>query len=406
MVKSLVELCTAVCLRNIKDITDIGTIPYSIARPILLKIDNAVQLRRIEISSPHLEGDTVECWKRLIARHFPVPYSKEEFAPSNPKEWHRIYAKYQRLDAESRQAAAERLKNAYKGIKAEKDHNGSKVVNYDSRTLPRLPRDVKPQVGIRPKGRRNTPDQSELRFTGGSRTKTNTPKGLLKRAMREAKEISTRNRLNTLSSAVKVRPGQIARAPVGMVQEKVNNARPLRGIRPPTHRPKSGREIEDREARLRKAKEMNSQKGGSYITDEDLDDLEIEDEDRPIGLDVDDLEASTSHLEPSYRAESSGSARGSSFARKMGHSSAGPSASRVRTEIRGKLPSTQLQSGPISPPPKPIPSSTPPWYQPLLRGQDALLFLDALLDILDLQRVKNRPVSLCVSLPARGFAAL
>ncbi|KAI0537424.1 RNA polymerase II transcription factor SIII subunit A-domain-containing protein [Xylaria digitata] len=365
MVKSLVELCTAVCLRNIKDITDIGAIPYDIARPILLKIDNAVQLRRIEVNSPQLEGDTAECWKRLIARDFPVPYSKEQFAPNNPKSWHKIYAKYRRLDAESRQAAAEALQKAYKGIKAEKDHNGSKVVNYDSRTLPRLPRDVKPQVGIRPKGRRNTPDQSELRFTGGSRTKTNTPKGLLKRAMREAKEISTRNRLNTLSSAMKVRPGQIVRAPVGMVQEKVHNARPLRGIRPPTHRPQSDaqrREIEDREARLRKAKETNLQKGGSYIMDEDLDDLDIEDEDGPTGLDVDDLEALTSHREPSYRAESSGvgsgSARGSSFARKMGHSSAGPSTSRVRTETQRKLQSTQLRGEPISPPSKPSSSST------------------------------------------------
>ncbi|TGJ86543.1 hypothetical protein E0Z10_g2237 [Xylaria hypoxylon] len=346
-------------------ITDIGTIPYSIARPILLKVDSAVQLRRIEVNSPQLEGDTAECWKRLIARKFPVLHKKEKFAPSNPKSWHKIYAKYKRLDAEGKQAAEERLKNAYKGIKEDKAHNGSKVINYDSRTLPRLPRDVKPQVGIRPKSRRNGPDQSELRFTGGSRTKTNTPKGLLKRAMREAKEISTRNRLNTLSTTtLQVRPGQITRAPVGMVQEKVNSARPAAGIRPPTHRHQSNsqqREIEDREARLRKAKEINSQKGGSYITDEDLDDLDIDGEDGPIGLEVDDLEALTGHREPSYKAGSSGlgsgSASGSSFARKMSSSSARPPTSRVYTETQTKPQSVQLQKGPTSPPPKPAPSS-------------------------------------------------
>ncbi|RWA13264.1 hypothetical protein EKO27_g1879 [Xylaria grammica] len=276
------------------------------------------------------------------------------------------------MDAEAKQAAAERLKNAYKGIREEKDHNGSKVVNYDSRKLPRLPRDVRPQRGTRAKGSRSGPDQSELRFTGGSRTKTNTPKGLLKRAMREAKEISSRNRLNTLSSAVQSRPGQIVRAPVGMVQEKVKSARPLTGIRPPTYRLKTDahqREIEDREAQLRKAKETNSQKGGSYITDEDLDDLDIDGEYGHVGLDVNDLEALADRRESTHKtrpsALGSSSARGSSFARRMGGSSVGPSTPRVETETYTKLQSVQLHKEPTSPPPKPLHGSS---SLPLVRG--------------------------------------
>ncbi|KAI3334811.1 RNA polymerase II transcription factor SIII subunit A-domain-containing protein [Ustulina deusta] len=375
MVKSLVELCTAVCLRNVKDIADIGNIPYNLARPILVKIDNAAQLRQIEINSPQLEADTVEVWKRLIARDFPVVSRREAFVPKNPKSWHKIYAKYQHIDTKAKQDAKEHLKNAYKGLQEEKDRTVSKVINYDSRTLPRLPRDVRPQVGIRAKSRRAGPDQSELRFTGGSRTKTNNPKSLLKRARREAKEITTRNRLNTSVGAGQVRPGQIVRAPVGMVQEKVNNARPLTGIRPPTHQLRSDtgqREIEDREARLQKAKEMNSQKGGSYISDEDLDDLDIEDEDDYIGLEVDDLENLADQPEPSYEARPSRSsptaARGSVFARKMGSSSTAPSASRIRTEAQTKLNPVQVQKepttrslqslGPTSPPSKPAPSSS------------------------------------------------
>ncbi|KAI0433627.1 hypothetical protein F5Y09DRAFT_298355 [Xylaria sp. FL1042] len=375
MVKSLVDLCTAVCIRNIKEITDLGIIPYAIARPILLKVDSAVQLHQIEVNSPQLAADTPEFWRRLIARDFPVLSKREAYVPKNPTSWHKIYAKYQHMDAKAKRDAKERLQNAYKGLKEEKDRSVSQVVTYDSKKLPRLPRDVKPQVGVRPKSRRAGPDQSELRFTGGSRTKTNTPKSLLKRAMREAKEISTRNRLNTSAGAGYVRPGQIAKAPVGMVQEKVNKARPLTGIRPPSHRLQSSsrdRELEDREARLRKAKEMNSQKGGSYLSDEDLDDLELEGDDGSIGLDVDDLEALTDRYEPSYEARPSrtspSSARGSVFARKMGGSSAAPSTSRVRAEAQTKPKSGQVQNeptatgsrslGPSSPPPKSAPGSS------------------------------------------------
>jgi elongin-A len=361
------------------DITDMGGLPYTIARPILIKVDNATQLRRIEINSPNLEEDTAECWKRLIARDFPTLSERHRFVPSNPRSWHKIYAKYKKTDADARRAAEEKLTNAFKSIKQEKADTSSQVVTYDSRRLPRLPRDVKPQVGTRPKGYRGGHDQSELRFSGGSRTKTNTPKSLLKRAVREAKEISARNRLNTPAGALRVRPGQIMRAPQGMVQEKINKARPLTGIRPPGHssqRQAGSSALEDRESRLRRAKEANSHRGGAYISDEDLDDLEIEDEDEHEhgrgGLDVDDLEALFDKGEPSSKADPSGSgsssAKGNTFPRRMGSSAAGPSTSRVvHVEAQTKPKSAPLQKEPskssISPalgptsPPKPAPSS-------------------------------------------------
>lgn len=344
-----------------------GYIPYSLVRPMLMKVDNAAQLHQIEMNSPHLEAETPECWKRLIARDFPVLSERHRFIPSNPKSWHKIYAKYQRLDRDTKRLAEEKLKNAFKEIKKEKDESVSQVINYDSRKLPRLPRDIKPQVGIRPKGRRSGHDQSELRFTGGSKTKTNTPKGLLKRAMREAKEITSRNRLNMPTGAVHVQPGQITKAPAGMVHEKVTSARPSAGIRPPSHRYVSNarkREMDDRELRLQKAKEMNSQKGGSYISDDDLDDLDIEGDDGPIGLEVDDLEALSNPQESSYKARSSdpgpSTARGSVFSRKMGRSSA-PSTSKVHTGAQtNQRPTSGASSlGPTSPPPKPALQSSP-----------------------------------------------
>jgi elongin-A len=349
------------------DITDVGGLPSPVLRPILQKIDSAAQLRQIEINSPHLEDDNVEIWKRLIARHFPVLSERHRFAPSNPKSWHKIYAKYQRIDTEAKMAAQEKLKNAFKNIKQDKIDNGSVVVTYDRRTLPGLPRDVKPEFRAKEASKRGGIDQSELRFSGGSRTKTNTPKSLLKRARREAKEISSRNRLNTAPGAGQVRRGQVMKAPLGMVQEKIFNARPATGIRPPAQRSEvveaRRRDQEDREARLRKAKGMNSGTDGAYIADSDLeDDLDIEDDDDHVGLDVEDLEAFFEEPKSSSRAETpvSSSAKGSSFARKMGSSSVAPTMSRQKVPVKSSESPKSLGTTSTSPPPKPTPSSATP----------------------------------------------
>ncbi|KAI0200284.1 hypothetical protein F4808DRAFT_165006 [Astrocystis sublimbata] len=359
MVKSLLELCTAVCLQNIKDITDMGAIPYSVARPILMKVNSAAQLRQIEVNSPQLELETPECWKRLISREFPILAAKYNYMPKNPRSWYKIHAKYQRLDLEAKEAAREKLKNAFNRIESDKSTSVSKVVTYDSRKLPQLPRDVKPQRGMRGKGR-GEPDQSSLRWTGGSKTKVNTAKSVLKRAMREAKEISAKTRLDTKAGTRQVRTGQVMRAPVGMVQEKITQARPATGIRPPMRRPEKDartQELDDREARLRKAKEMTT--GGSYVSDDDLDEFDIEGEDGPIGLEVDDLE---SYFDDREARPSTSVPRGSSSARKMGGSAQAYSSS---TRKEPMVSSSSRAQGPTSPPPKAMAGSS--------SGQGAML---------------------------------
>ncbi|KAI2628974.1 hypothetical protein GGS21DRAFT_526825 [Xylaria nigripes] len=385
MVKSLRELCTAVCLRHTIDITDIGDLSYDLVRPIILKVDSAVQLHQLETNSPHLQDHTAECWRRFISRDFPLLSERNNYLPSNPRSWHKIYLKYKRMDADQKREAQEKLMNAFNEIKKEKDSNVSQVINYDRRKLPRLPRDVKPQVGTRPRGRQDSLDLSELRFTGGSRTKVNTPKSLLNRAKREAKEISTRNRLNAQAGITNIRPAQIQRAPAGMVHEKVTDARPLTGIRPPMQRPQASarnREMKDREARLQKAK-------GSFIDDEDLDDLNMAEDSDGGGLDVDELEALFDPTESNHAAGSPGASTGltsskiSSFARRMNKVSGSPSRSRVHVEPQSRQKSSQPQkvptadkplitsssaatSGPADPVPKQAPSSSPGSSNPAL----------------------------------------
>ncbi|KAI0020998.1 RNA polymerase II transcription factor SIII subunit A-domain-containing protein [Xylariomycetidae sp. FL0641] len=274
-VKSLVELCTIVCIQNIKDITDVGGAPYMVLRPILMKIDNAKQLRQIEEASPHLERDTGECWQRLIGREFRALSEKHKFEPRNPRSWHKVYEKYKRMDDEQKAEAQAKLKQALNKINSNKKANTSRVVDYDSHKLTRLPRDVRNGAGPRrtgPGGAR-AGDSSELRFSGGSRTKTNTPKSIIKKAYREAKEIRARNSLNTPTGQLASRPGQIAQAPKGMVQDMIHKARPAMGIRPPSARPdkRENPEVAEREARLRRLKGTPAKKEANYMDDDELD---------------------------------------------------------------------------------------------------------------------------------------
>ncbi|KAI0600300.1 RNA polymerase II transcription factor SIII subunit A-domain-containing protein [Biscogniauxia sp. FL1348] len=293
MVKSLLQLCTAVCIKNIKEITDVGSTPYSVLRPILLKVDNARQLRQLEVNSPHLEGDDAECWIRLIARDFPVLSEKHKFEPRNPSLWHRVYKKYKSLEEEQKREAEEKLKNAFAGIKKEKEGNTSQIINFDGRRLPRPPRDDRSPMGFRGNGAKRDSGISGLRFTGGSRTKTNNAQSILKRAIREAKEIGARNRLNTPTGQLIAPTGQIARPPQAMVKEHINKARPLLGSRPavrPPVRPSSffrDPYQEALDARLLQIKNQDNKnrnkKTANYISDDDLEEDDDLDDDLEKG---------------------------------------------------------------------------------------------------------------------------
>ncbi|KAK7756864.1 hypothetical protein SLS62_001309 [Diatrype stigma] len=351
------------------DVTDIGNMPYPTVRNILLQVNNAKQLRQLEENSPQLEGEDVECWTRLIKKDFPVLAKKHNFEPKNPASWYLIYAKYERLEAEQKREAEAKLKAAFAGLKKEKAENVSHIVA--SRKLPRPPKDGR---GI-PGGARRTgtggrrPDDGDLRFTSGTRTKTTTGKGILRKAYREAREISARNRLATPTGLLPVRQGQIASAPKAMVEEARIKAQPaIRGgasgtssgnRRPSTSgastllEQKRARELEEREARLRQLK--NAKKGDTtkttFVSDSDLEDEgddgysgargraqeqdnDDDDDDDPYnsnglggGLDVDELEDLFDE-KPGSSSKPATSKTGTSTGRKLSLTPAKQSAAR------------------------------------------------------------------------------
>jgi elongin-A len=182
------------------------------------------------------------------------------------------------------------LREAMLGIKKEKETHVSKVV--DAKYLPKVPRDPRMlanDAGVPIEGRKRAlakPGASSLSFAGGSKTKMMDPASVLTRARREAKEISSRNKLGKPTHSLRAVPSQVLRAPRAMVDDYRKAAKPQLRIFASRKKqdgvsnlqgPASGPSLEEREKKLR-ALTMSSRvtlvgSDSENETEDDLDDL-------------------------------------------------------------------------------------------------------------------------------------
>lgn len=191
--KPLFELASAIAIKNIKSVLSIGYLPYKTVRHILSKVDSAPQLRQIELNCPQLQGETGELWLRLIEKDFPMEFKAKGYMPKSDDKWHKVWEKYKRDHDRSLQESEEQLKNALMGLRQDKEKNTSKIV--EGRYLPGDAMKVRKRH-MGPKD--NT--ASVLNFGGGSRTKTLSGAGVMRKARREAREV--RNIQGSLSRSV------------------------------------------------------------------------------------------------------------------------------------------------------------------------------------------------------------
>ncbi|KKK12164.1 hypothetical protein AOCH_002682 [Aspergillus ochraceoroseus] len=123
---SLLQLCTATAIRNVKYLNDIGNLPYALARPFLLKIESPEKLRMIEIQSPHIMKDDVELWLEFIKRD--IPRWDEYALPEQPECWYDVYCDLQEQVQRAVDEDAEKLKMALDGINSERAKHSAKFV--------------------------------------------------------------------------------------------------------------------------------------------------------------------------------------------------------------------------------------------------------------------------------------
>jgi len=252
-VRSLVEICSRICIKNIKELDSIADLPYEKLRHILLRVEHAEQLRRIEVNSPQIEGQTGELWLKLIEKDFPLEFKAKAYKPSDPSRWYKVYKKYKKEHDEKKEASDRQLRAAMAGLKEDRAKNTSLIVNRKQ-----LPRNGATGAKKSGWGRGSSSSAMNMNFTAGSRTKTSTGRGVMKKVRREAKDIANvHGSLSRVIGAPKLQT-QLTRAPPGMVNEYRRAAQP--SSIPTERRPRVSEAVKAHEERA------------TFISDDDDDD--------------------------------------------------------------------------------------------------------------------------------------
>ncbi|KAK6358665.1 hypothetical protein TWF730_007988 [Orbilia blumenaviensis] len=126
-IPTLFELAKRVCIRHTNHINDVGELPYSVIRPVLIRVEDPDRLKEIEKNSPQLVPETDELWQSFIRRHLgedvldrllnPVDY--EEASGGDPSitraiDWSTVYFNLRKVKVEKENAQVEELKAAMK----------------------------------------------------------------------------------------------------------------------------------------------------------------------------------------------------------------------------------------------------------------------------------------------------
>jgi elongin-A len=247
--RSLYDMAKIATIRNIDLLTDIGYLPYSFMRPILLKLENPDQLRALEKTCPQLLGEDGEVWLKFIKRDIPK-WETKRVEPKNPENWWKVYRKLVKEAEQEARDAEEVLKQQMADI------NAKRVANTITAPTMMIPENgVKKRSG--PTTFSRVADKSSLRFTGGSKTKN-----VMDRARREAAESRLRKNGRLTTPTHLLASGIVRQAPQAMIDNRRQEAsRPaaFKLSRPATagiakapmrpQAPASG--LADREARLK-----------------------------------------------------------------------------------------------------------------------------------------------------------
>lgn len=258
--RSLYEQAKSATIRHIDLLTDIGDLPYSFMKPVLLRLENPDQLRELEKTCPQLLGEDGDIWLKFIKRDIPN-WEKKAHEPRNPQLWWKVYKKLVKEAEEDARQAEEvlRLKMAERAAERVKHTIAAPVMMLPEKG---------PKKRNVPTTFSKTADKSVLRFTGGSKTKN-----VMERARREAAEAKLR-KIGTLNTPTHLlQSSRITKVPQYMIDDRRDQApRPSFKLSRPTPttskvapkaQPSAALGLAERETRL---KAMQSASTGASST--------------------------------------------------------------------------------------------------------------------------------------------
>ncbi|KAF2426211.1 hypothetical protein EJ08DRAFT_651889 [Tothia fuscella] len=260
--RSLFDMAKISTIRNITLLEDIGTLPYHFMRPILLKLENPNQLRVIEKNCPQLLGEDGEIWLKFIKRDIPN-WEKKPHEPKNPELWYKVYLKLLKERDQETAEAEEALKMRMAELHAKRVAN---TLTAPTMMIPERMQKKKQSTTFS-----KVADKSQLRFTGGSKTKN-----VMDRVKREANEAKLRKNGRLTTPSHLLASGIVRQAPQGMIDSHRQEAnrppamrapvRPATAPTPAKPSPKaatSSSALVDREARLKALQSGTSSKPSS-----------------------------------------------------------------------------------------------------------------------------------------------
>ncbi|KAF9514461.1 hypothetical protein BS47DRAFT_871762 [Hydnum rufescens UP504] len=116
-VRSLSELALRSILLHLDGLNSLGTIPYRLAKPILMQCQPE-QLMEIERNSPHLKVDDQEIWEELCVKRFDIQRDKEGYP--TPKSWRKYYHVALAREKQLEEEAGLRIRSKYQALEAQK----------------------------------------------------------------------------------------------------------------------------------------------------------------------------------------------------------------------------------------------------------------------------------------------
>ncbi|KAM5469368.1 hypothetical protein MferCBS49748_003039 [Microsporum ferrugineum] len=123
------------CVKVVREITDVGLARYDVIRPILQKIENPQQLHELEQRSPHLLEHDAELWIEFIKRD--IYFWESLDLSETPESWYRFYTTLREKAAKKVDEDAERMRRALQGLDKEKSKHTPKIVDIKKMRLPR-----------------------------------------------------------------------------------------------------------------------------------------------------------------------------------------------------------------------------------------------------------------------------
>ncbi|KAK3995368.1 hypothetical protein QBC44DRAFT_233837 [Cladorrhinum sp. PSN332] len=272
--RSLADMCIDIAMKNIKLISGIGNMPSQYVSAILRAVQDPAQLRALEQNSEELGEDIYEQsakhWQRLIRKNYNGLSMKHNYAPENPRDWHKVFYKYAKMQEEINASSIELLVNRVAEKRAEKESRRAKILTIDATR--RLP----------------IPRAQLQRTTGISTHWSNQPRPkqtFLAKAKRQAATTAQRFKQPSIGPRVAVPFGKVAKAPEAML----NDARISKQFDPrtapvriPTSKPStsqgaSNREQTEREARLLQIKSKTATTTNATILSFDEDEADMDD---------------------------------------------------------------------------------------------------------------------------------